>query len=107
LAAYKTRLKALRGLPDVVRRTLELLPAATHPIDVMRSGVSALGCVLPETVDHNHPGARDIADRLMASFGSMLLYWHHFAQNGRRIDVETELGRGSTFTVELPLIPTR
>ena len=90
LAAYKTRLKALRGLPDVVRRTLELLPAATHPIDVMRSGVSALGCVLPETVDHNHPGARDIADRLMASFGSMLLYWHHFAQNGRRIDVETD-----------------
>ncbi|MBN8953623.1 MULTISPECIES: 2-methylcitrate synthase [unclassified Rhizobium] len=90
LSAYKSKLKAQRGLPDVVRRTLELLPAATHPMDVMRSGVSALGCVLPEAPDHNHPGARDIADRLMASLGSMLLYWHHFAQNGRRIDVETE-----------------
>jgi 2-methylcitrate synthase len=90
LAAYKAKLKALRGLPDAVRRTLELLPAATHPMDVMRSGVSALGCVLPEMADHNHPGARDIADRLMASLGSMLLYWHHFAHNGRRIEVETD-----------------
>ncbi|WP_321339976.1 2-methylcitrate synthase [Breoghania sp.] len=90
LAAYRTKLKALRGLPAAVRRTLELLPAATHPMDVMRSGVSALGCVLPEAVDHNPAGARDIADRLLASLGSMLLYWHHYAQNGRRIDVETD-----------------
>ncbi len=90
LSAYKAKLKALRGLPDAVRRTLELLPAATHPMDVMRSGVSALGCVLPEAADHNHPGARDIADRLLASLGSMLLYWHHFAHNGRRIEVETD-----------------
>ena len=90
LAAYKAKLKALRGLPDAVRRTLELLPAATHPMDVMRSGVSALGCVLPEAADHNHAGARDIADRLLASLGSMLLYWHHFAHNGRRIEVETD-----------------
>ena len=90
LAAYKAKLRALRGLPDAVRRTLELLPAATHPMDVMRSGVSALGCVLPEAADHNHAGARDIADRLMASFGSMLLYWYHFTHNGRRIEVETE-----------------
>ncbi|WP_374833866.1 bifunctional 2-methylcitrate synthase/citrate synthase [Paenochrobactrum pullorum] len=90
LAAYKAKLKALRGLPEVVKRTLELLPAATHPMDVMRSGISALGCVLPEAGDHNHPGARDIADRLMASLGSMLLYWHHFAYNGRRIEVETD-----------------
>ncbi|MGE6786636.1 bifunctional 2-methylcitrate synthase/citrate synthase [Ensifer adhaerens] len=90
LAAYKARLRALRGLPQAVRQTLELLPAATHPMDVMRSGVSALGCVLPETADHNHPGARDIADRLMACLGSMLLYWHHFAHNGRRIEVETD-----------------
>ena len=90
LAAYKTKLKALRGLPAAVRRTLELLPAATHPMDVMRSGVSALGCVLPEAVDHNPAGARDIADRLLASLGSMLLYWHHYAQNGRRIEVETD-----------------
>lgn len=90
LAAYKAKLKALRGLPDAVKRTLELLPAATHPMDVMRSGVSALGCVLPEAADHNLPGARDIADRLMASLGSMLLYWHHYAHNGRRIEVETD-----------------
>jgi 2-methylcitrate synthase len=90
LAAYKAKLKALRGLPRTVKRTLELLPAATHPMDVLRSGVSAIGCVLPEAADHNAPGARDIADRLMASLGSMLLYWHHFAHNGRRIEVETD-----------------
>lgn len=90
LAAYKVKLKALRGLPQTVKRTLELLPAATHPMDVLRSGVSALGCVLPEALDHNPAGARDIADRLLASLGSMLLYWHHFAHNGRRIEVETD-----------------
>ena len=90
LAAYKTRLKSLRGLPAAVRAALETLPASAHPMDVMRTGVSALGCVLPEKDDHNLPGARDIADRLMASFGSMLLYWHHYANNGRRIEVETD-----------------
>ncbi|WP_026381741.1 bifunctional 2-methylcitrate synthase/citrate synthase [Afifella pfennigii] len=90
LVGYKVKLKALRGLPAAVKRALELLPAATHPMDVLRSGVSALGCVLPEAVDQNAAGARDIADRLIASLGSMLLYWHHFAQNGRRIEVETE-----------------
>ena len=87
---YKAKLKALRGLPLAVRQTLELLPAAAHPMDVLRSGVSALGCILPEAHDHNQPGARDIADRLMASLGSMLLYWHHYAHHGRRIDVETD-----------------
>ena len=90
LAAYKTKLRAYRGLPAAVLDILESLPAATHPMDVMRTGVSALGCVLPEKDDHNHPGARDIADRLMASLGSMLLYWFHFSNNGRRIDVETD-----------------
>ncbi|WP_428684336.1 bifunctional 2-methylcitrate synthase/citrate synthase [Reyranella sp.] len=90
LASYKTKLRSLRGLPAAVKRTLEAIPAAAHPMDVMRSGVSALGCVLPEAADHNHPGARDIADRLMASLGSMLLYWHHYAHNGRSIDVETD-----------------
>lgn len=89
LTAYKAKLKALRGLPLAVQHTLELLPAATHPMDVMRSGASALGCILPEAIDHNHAGARDIADRLIASLGSMLLYWHHFSQNGRRISLET------------------
>lgn len=90
LAAYKTKLKSLRGLPQTVRQVLELLPAATHPMDVLRSGVSALGCALPESPDHGHAGARDIADRLTASLGSMLAYWHHFALNGRRIDVESD-----------------
>ena len=90
LKAYKAKLKSLRGLPDAVRRALETLPASAHPMDVMRTGVSAVGCVLPEKDDHNHPGARDIADRLMASLGSMLLYWFHFAHNGRRIEVETD-----------------
>jgi len=90
LAAYKTKLKSLRGIPAAVRTVLEALPASTHPMDVMRTAVSALGCALPEKDDHNHGGARDIADRLMASLGSMLLYWHHFATNGRRIEVETD-----------------
>ncbi len=90
LAAYKAKLKALRGLPAAVRIVLEALPAATHPMDVMRTGVSALGCALPERDDHKAPGARDIADRLMACLGSMLLYWFHYAQNGRRIGVETD-----------------
>jgi 2-methylcitrate synthase len=90
LKGYKTKLRALRGLPASVKAALESLPAASHPMDVMRTGVSALGCAMPEKDDHNAPGARDIADRLMASFGSMLLYWYHFAVNGKRIDVETD-----------------
>jgi 2-methylcitrate synthase len=90
LAAYKAKLRALRGLPRSVKEALEAIPAAAHPMDVMRSGVSALGCVLPETHDHNLPDTRDIADRLMASLGSMLLYWYHYAQHGRRIEVETD-----------------
>ena len=90
LKAYRARLKALRGLPGAVKAALECLPAAAHPMDVMRTGVSALGCVLPEKDDHNQAGALEIADRLLASLGSMLLYWYHFAGNGRRIEVETE-----------------
>ena len=90
LAAYKQKLKSLRGLPANVKAVLEWLPASSHPMDVMRSGVSALGCVLPEKDDHNVPGARDIADRLMASLGSMLLYWYHYSHNGKRIEVETD-----------------
>jgi 2-methylcitrate synthase len=90
LAAYKAKLKPLRGLPLAVKIALEALPAASHPMDVMRTGVSVLGCALPEKDDHNLAGARDIADRLMASLGSMLLYWYHFSHNGRRIEVETD-----------------
>ncbi|CAD6551735.1 2-methylcitrate synthase [Paraburkholderia hiiakae] len=90
LAAYKTKLKAMRGLPAAVKTALEAVPASAHPMDVMRTGVSILGTVLPEKDDHNLPGARDIADRLMASLGSMLLYWYHFSHNGKRIEVETD-----------------
>ena len=90
LAAYKSKLRALRGLPAAVRTVLEALPAATHPMDVLRTGVSALGCALPEKESHDSAGARDITDLLLASLNSMLLYWHHFAQHGRRIDVETD-----------------
>jgi 2-methylcitrate synthase len=90
LAAYKRKLKSLRGLPANLKAALEWLPAASHPMDVMRTGVSALGCILPEKDDHNTPGARDIADRLMASLGSMLLYWYHYSHNGVRIEVETD-----------------
>jgi 2-methylcitrate synthase len=90
LAAYKTKLKALRGLPAAVKTALEQLPPSAHPMDVMRTGVSVLGCVSPEKDDHNHAGARDIADKLMASLGSMLLYWYHFAHNGKRIETESD-----------------
>lgn len=76
LAAYKAKLRAMRGLPANVKAALEWIPASAHPMDVMRTGVSVLGTVLPEKDDHNLPGARDIADRLMASLGSMLLYWY-------------------------------
>ncbi|TAL56385.1 2-methylcitrate synthase [Pandoraea sp.] len=90
LASYKRKLKGLRGLPANLRAALEQIPASAHPMDVMRSGVSLLGTILPEKDDHNLPGARDIADRLMANLGSMLLYWYHYSQHGRRIDVETD-----------------
>ena len=85
LQAYKAKLKALRGLPQAVKQALEAIPADAHPMDVMRTGVSVLGGVLPEKDDHNHPGARDIADQLMASLGSMLLYWYHYSHNGKRM----------------------
>ena len=90
LTAYKAKLKGLRGLPAVVRTALEALPAASHPMDVMRTGVSALGCALPEKDDHSAAGARDIADRLVASLGSMLTYWYHYSHSSQTIHVETE-----------------
>jgi 2-methylcitrate synthase len=90
LAEYKAKLKSLRGLPATVRSALEALPAASHPMDVLRSGVSVLGCALPEKDSHDVAGARQIADRLIASLGSMLTYWYHFSHSGERIQVETE-----------------
>ena len=90
LAAYRVKLRSLRALPAAVRDALELLPAATHPMDVMRTFVAVLGCVLPEKDGHPVASARDIADSLIASLGSALLYWHHYSRSGNRIDVETE-----------------
>ncbi len=90
LTAYKARLQSMRGLPLTVRAVLEALPASTHPMDVMRTGISALGCALPEREGHNASGAREIADRIMACGGSILLYWWHFSHNGKRIEVETD-----------------
>ena len=90
LANYKTKLRSLRGLPIAVRSILEHTPASAHPMDVMRTGCSALGTALPEKDDQNQPGARDIIDRLMACLGSALLYWFHYAHNGKRIEVETD-----------------
>ena len=90
LAGYKAKLKSLRGVPASVKVALEQLPPSAHPMDVMRTAVSVLGCVSPEKDDHNHPGAKDIADKLMASLGSMMLYWYHFSHNGKRIDVDTD-----------------
>ncbi|MFZ1909639.1 MAG: 2-methylcitrate synthase [Burkholderiales bacterium] len=90
LAAYKAKLRGLRGIPAAVQDILECIPANAHPMDVMRTACSALGSLLPENQDHKLSEARNIADRLMASFGSMLLYWYHFSHSGRRIDVETD-----------------
>ncbi|HVC46210.1 MAG TPA: 2-methylcitrate synthase [Terracidiphilus sp.] len=93
LAAYKARLKGLRGLPDAVKRALELVPGSAHPMDALRTGVSVLGCVEPEGAAHDAAGARAVADALLAKMGGMLLYWHGYARggarNGKRIDVET------------------
>jgi 2-methylcitrate synthase len=90
LTGYKNKLMRMRELPAVVKSILEQLPAATHPMDVMRTGVSALGCALPEKDDHGAAGARDIADRLIASLGSILTYWYHFSHSGRRIELQTD-----------------
>ena len=89
LAAYKQKLTRLRGLPANVYEVLEQLPAATHPMDVLRTGVSALGCMLPEKDDHNPAGAIECADVLLATTGSMLLYWHHYSRNGQSIDLDS------------------
>jgi 2-methylcitrate synthase len=90
LEAYKGKLRKLRNLPKALKAALENIPKSAHPMDVMRTGVSVLGTLEPEKADHNIAGARDIADRLMASMGSMLLYWYHFTHHGKRIETETE-----------------
>ncbi|MBS1748986.1 MAG: 2-methylcitrate synthase [Bacteroidetes bacterium] len=90
LKAYQTKLQSLRGLPAVVKKVLEQIPASAHPMDVLRSYTSVLGTVSPEKEDHNLAGARDIADKLMASYASALLYWYHFSHNGKRIETETD-----------------
>jgi 2-methylcitrate synthase len=90
LASYQAKLKSLRGLSRTVRGALEVLPPAAHPMDVLRTGVSAMGCALPEPSGHGVAGARDIADQLVASLGSMLAYWYHFSRSGRRIQLETD-----------------
>jgi 2-methylcitrate synthase len=90
LVAYKAKLRSMRALPDRLKAVLECLPASAHPMDVLRTGCSVLGCLEPEHVKQDISAAREIADRLMASFGSMLLYWHHFANSGKRIEVQSD-----------------
>ena len=90
LSDYRVKLRALRGLPAGLKAALECIPPSAHPMDVMRTGVSLLGTMLPEKDDHSVGGARDIADRLMACQGSILLYWYHWSRNGRRIETETD-----------------
>ena len=90
LAAYKARLRKLRGLPAPLKTALEQLPKSAHAMDVLRTGCSVLGTLEPESGKHSVDGARAIADRLMASFGSMLLYWHHYANSGKRIETQTD-----------------
>ena len=90
LTAYHQKLKKLRGLPDALKTTLEQIPANAHPMDVMRTGCSALGSLEPEDADRNMEAAKDLGDRLIACFGSILNYWYHYSHNGKRIEVETD-----------------
>ena len=90
LIAYKSKLKSLRGLPQPVKQALEAIPANAHPMDVMRTGCSVLGTCEQEPEGHNESVTRELTDRLLASFGSMLMYWHHFSTSGKRIEVETD-----------------
>jgi 2-methylcitrate synthase len=90
LKKYKLKLQGLRGLPEPLKKALEQLPKSAHPMDVMRTGCSVLGTLEPEDEKHPAEGARNIADRLMASFGSMLLYWFHFQNSGKRIETVTD-----------------
>ncbi len=90
LSAYKKRLRSLRKLPRELKAALENVPKSAHPMDVMRTGVSVLGTMEPEKDDHGKAGAQAIADRLMASLGSMLLYWYHYSHHGKRIETETD-----------------
>jgi len=90
LKAYKSRLRKMRGLPKALKAALERVPKKAHPMDVLRTGVSVLGTIEPEKDDHGKPGAQRIADRLMASMGSMLLYWYHYSHRGKRINTETD-----------------
>jgi 2-methylcitrate synthase len=90
LKKYKSALRRMRGLPKALKAALERVPKKAHPMDVMRTGVSVLGTIEPEKDDHGKAGAQRIADRLMASMGSMLLYWYHYSRRGKRIDTETD-----------------
>ncbi len=95
LEAYREKLKKIRGLPVPLRAVLEQIPATAHPMDVLRTGCSFLGTLESEKLPSagagaaSAAGARDLADRLLASFPSMLLYWHHFSREGKRIMVDT------------------
>ncbi len=90
LERYRLRLKNLRGLPAPVKAVLEQIPAAAHPMDVLRTGCSMLGSVLPERENPTIEVARHVADRLLAIFPSMLIYWYQYAHHGKRIEVETD-----------------
>jgi len=90
LSAYHAKLKTLRGLPDALKTVLENIPKETHPMDVMRTGCSMLGTLAPESADRNTEDAQNLGDRLIACFGSILLYWYHFSHNGKHVEVETD-----------------
>ena len=90
LTAYHQKLKKLRGLPDALKKVLEQIPANAHPMDVMRTSCSMLGTLEPEAADRNIEAAQSLGDRLIACFGSILVYWYHFSHNNKRIEVETD-----------------
>jgi 2-methylcitrate synthase len=89
LEEYKTKLKSLRDLPEAAKNILIQIPASAHPMDVLRTYTSVLGTILPEKEEHDLSGAKDLADKLLASYPSALLYWYHYSHNGKKIEVET------------------
>ena len=90
LTAYHQKLKKLRGLPTALKIVLEQIPASTHPMDVMRTACSMLGTLEPEAADRNMDAAKALGDKLIACFGSILLYWYHFSHHHKRVEVETD-----------------
>lgn len=91
LNEYKNKLRQLRDLPEAVKSVLEQIPKNAHPMDVLRTGCSMLGTIEQEAEDRNIEQTKNIADRLISCFGSMLIYWYHFSHNHKKIECKSDM----------------